>query len=260
MDLITTLPGPLQAALATCMMYLFTMAGAALVLTVRHGRPVLMDSMLAFGAGIMLAAAFWSLLAPAISQAQAQGQTAWLITALGVAAGAAFLMLGDALVSRRMACTDSARRCRLLIASITLHNIPEGLAVGVAFGAITAAQGAFDARSAWMLALGIAIQNFPEGASVSLPLLREGHSRRTAFRYGQRSGLVEPVAGVLGALLAAHVRPLLPFLLAFAGGAMLLAVVAELIPESQRSPAVHWMTAATLAGFILMMVLDVAFG
>lgn len=257
------LPAPVQALLATLVTYLFTMMGAALVLLIRRQHPTLMDALLALGAGIMLASSFWSLLAPGIDLAQTLSQPAWLIASCGFLCGSAFLQLGDQLVERLTHAerlNDHTRRVRMLIVSITLHNIPEGLAVGVAFGAFAVAPGNAVIRSAWMLALGIALQNFPEGAAVSLPLLREGFSKRHAFRMGHLSGLVEPIAGLLGALLAASVRQLLPFLLCFAGGAMILVVISELVPECCRSAHPRLMTLVLLLGFAFMMVLDVTFG
>ena len=263
MPFLFQLPCLLQALLATLMTYSFTLVGSALVLPFRREHPVLMDGMMAFGAGIMLASAFWSLLEPGIAMAARIGQISWVVSAIGFLSGAAFLLLGDACFARtfrRAGVQDSKRRCRLLIVSITLHNIPEGLAVGVAFGALASSVTIAQLNAAWMLALGIAIQNFPEGAAVSLPLLREGCSPKRAFWYGQLSGLVEPLAGCIGALLAASTQQILPFLLAFAGGAMVLVVVAELIPESQRQHSTSAMTVATMLGFTLMMILDVAFG
>lgn len=263
MALLCSLPCSMQAILATLMTYLFTALGAALVLVARRLRPDRLDSMLALGAGIMLASAFWSLLEPGISLADEIGQPSWLIASVGFLSGSAFLLLADRLfvpAAHAQAPNDPMRRTRLLIASITLHNIPEGLAVGVAFGALAVQPAATALRGAWLLALGIGIQNFPEGAAVSLPLLREGLSPGKAFHYGHLSGLVEPVAGLCGVLLAFSAQQLLPFLLCFAGGAMVLVVLSELVPESQRNPHPERMTVITLLGFVLMMVLDVAFG
>lgn len=263
MPFLFALPADLQALLATLMMYLFTLLGAALVFFVRRHRPLFMDCMLALGAGIMLASAFWSLLEPGISLGRQLGQPSWLVIGLGILSGSTFLLLGDHAAAKLAdPCfqSDSRRRVRMLIVSITLHNIPEGLAVGVAFGALAAIPSPLAIQSAWLLALGIALQNFPEGAAVSLPLLREGYSRRRAFRLGHLSGIVEPIAGLLGAVLAASVQDLLPFLLGFAGGAMILVVLSELNPECQRSSAPRLMTQITLLGFVLMMTLDVAFG
>lgn len=263
MDSLLRLPIWVQALLATLFTYLLTALGAALVLLLRKPRKLLMDGMMAVGAGIMLASAFWSLLEPGISLANDLRQVSWLIAAAGFLCGAFALILGDWIYLRRIRTLhpeDSRRRTCMLIVSITLHNIPEGLAVGVAFGALAADGSAVLLTAAWMLALGIGIQNFPEGAAVSMPLLREGFSPRRSFFYGQLSGLVEPVAGLLGALLAASMRQALPFLMVFAAGAMIYVVLSELIPENQTSEHPAWMTLATMLGFTLMMALDVAFG
>lgn len=263
MNGLFSLPFPLQALLATLFTWSITALGAALVVFTKKTRPTLMDAMLGFGAGVMLASAFWSLLAPSIDMAAELGQLPWLIACAGFLCGGCILMVGDAILSRLLHpedMTDSHRRCWMLITSITLHNIPEGLAVGVAFGAL--AFGATDVAmmGAWMLAVGIALQNFPEGAAVSLPLRREGASRGKAFFLGQLSAVVEPIAGILGACLAVSVREILPFMLSFAAGAMISVVIAELVPESQRNPHKNLMTFATLAGFTVMMALDVALG
>ncbi len=254
---------PAQALLATVFTWLVTALGAALVVFTRRVRPTLMDAMLGFGAGVMLASAFFSLLAPSIDMAQSLAQIPWLVACAGFLCGGCLLMAGDALLGRLLpahSMTDSRRRCWMLVASITLHNIPEGLAIGVAFGSL--AFGATEAGllGAWMLAVGIGLQNFPEGAAVSLPLRREGASRGKAFFLGQLSALVEPIAGLLGALLAITVRQVLPFLLSFAAGAMVSVVAGELVPESQRNPRKNLMTFSTLAGFVVMMALDVALG
>lgn len=259
MNGIFSLPYPLQALLATLMTWLVTALGAAVVIFTLRVRQTFLDALLGFGAGVMLASSFWSLLEPGIALAGELSQPGWIVSALGFLMGGSLMLLGDWLTLHLSPLCPSVshRRSGLLIASITLHNIPEGLAVGVAFGALTT--GASDAAlsSAWMLAIGIALQNFPEGAAVSLPLRREGVSRGTAFFWGQLSGVVEPLAALAGALLAVHVRALLPFLLCLAAGAMIAVVVAELIPESQRSAHRQLMTLSTLAGFIVMMALDV---
>jgi len=259
-ELLTISP-LLQALLATLLTWGVTALGAALVLFTRRTHPLLMDALLAFGAGVMLASSCFSLLVPSIESAAAQGQLPWLVAAAGFLAGGLLVLLADALMKLRtpdyLAGAKEHRRCFLLASSITLHNIPEGLAIGVSFGAL--GMGAAP-TAAWMLAVGIALQNFPEGAAVSLPLRREGMSRREAFFWGQLSGAVEPVAALVGCLLAVYVQSLLPFALAFAAGAMIAVVIAELIPESQRSLRPGWMTLAAMAGFAVMMILDVALG
>ncbi|MBP3453702.1 MAG: ZIP family metal transporter [Clostridia bacterium] len=263
MNGLFSLSFPVQALLATLFTWSVTALGAALVVFTRRVRPTVMDAMLGFGAGVMLASSFWSLLAPSIDMATELGQLPWLVACIGFFCGGCILMLGDALLSRLLPASGtstSRKRCWMLITSITLHNIPEGLAVGVAFGALSFGTSEALLMGAWMLAIGIGLQNFPEGAAVSLPLRREGASRGAAFFLGQLSGAVEPIAGVLGALLAVTVREVLPFMLSFAAGAMVSVVISELVPESQRNPRRNLMTLATLCGFAVMMVLDVALG
>lgn len=251
---------PVQALLATLLTWGVTALGAAMVIFARHTHPTVMDSMLGFGAGVMLASSFWSLLDPAVATAQELGQIPWLTACSGFLSGGLMLMLGDRLLSRLMKAEQHQRRAWLLMTSITLHNIPEGLAIGVAFGVLAAQPSQAALTGAWMLAVGIALQNFPEGAAVSLPLRREGVGRFRAWWMGQLSGVVEPVAAVAGSLLALFVRPSLPFLLAFAAGAMVAVVVVELVPESQRNPRRMLVTLATMLGFTVMMALDVGLG
>lgn len=253
-----TLSPLLGAVLATLLMFLLTALGAALVFPLRRVSPSLLDPLMALGAGIMLAASYFSLLAPALSSAMSLRQSPLLMCSGGFLLGGVLLLLADAMLSRRMAKTplsDVRRRTLLLIGSITLHNVPEGLAVGCAFGAL-ASCGDAAWRSAWLLAVGIALQNFPEGAAVSLPLRRDGYSCARAFLFGQLSGAVEPLSGIFGALLAISVRSALPFLLSLAGGAMVTVILLELLPECQKSPRQRQMVFCTLAGFVLMMALD----
>lgn len=253
----------LQALLATLLMWALTACGAATVFLTRRSSPPVLDGMLAFGAGVMLAASFWSLLDPALARASQLGQPPAWVAAGGFLTGSVLLLLADALMRRRLdlrAPGDARRRAILLVSSITLHNIPEGLAVGVAFGALTSLHTPAAAVGAWLLAIGVAVQNFPEGAAVSLPLRREGLSPARAFLVGQATALVEPLAGIAGALLATYVQGVLPFALSLAAGAMIMVVVAELIPESQHSRFAPLMTLATLLGFVLMMILDVSLG
>lgn len=261
---LLTLSPLLQALLATLLTWGVTALGAALVLFTRKTHPVLMDALLAFGAGVMLASSCFSLLAPAIELASGQNQLPWLVASAGFLCGGLLLLLADHIMHLRapdfLVNAGNHRRSVLLVSSITLHNIPEGLAIGVSFGALTADASPAALTAAWMLAIGIALQNFPEGAAVSLPLRREGMSRRKAFFFGQLSGAVEPVAAILGCLLAVYVQSVLPFALAFAAGAMVVVVIAELVPESQRSIHPALMTLATMAGFAVMMILDVALG
>lgn len=257
-----------QALIATVFTWGITALGAAVVLFFKRINKTAMDSMLSCAAGVMLAAAFWSLLAPSIQMSETLGINPWLTALFGFVLGGFLLYAGEKLFSffsRNKEDDDnefcgSRKRCMMLIFSITLHNIPEGLAIGVAFGSVAYGLEGAGLTAAWLLALGIGLQNFPEGTAVSVPLRREGMSRWKAFFYGQLSAIVEPIAGVLGALLVLRARLLLPYLLAFAAGAMVYVVVQELIPESQTNPRPGLMTLFTLLGFAVMMVLDVALG
>lgn len=258
-----------QALLATCFTWLVTALGAGLVFFFKSIDRKALDAMLGFAAGVMVAASFWSLLAPAIEMAEASGQAPWVAPLIGFLAGGGFLFLVDKLMPHLHPglATESAegihtgwRRSVLLVLAITLHNIPEGLAVGVAFGALGAGLPAASLAGALSLAMGIGLQNFPEGAAVSVPLRREGLTRLKSFWYGQASGIVEPVAGVLGAALVLLVRPLLPYALAFAAGAMIYVVAEELIPESRRDRHSDLATVGVMLGFAVMMTLDVALG
>jgi ZIP family zinc transporter len=229
----------------------------------------ILNSMLGFAAGVMIAASFWSLLKPAIEMAEANGGIAWIPAAIGFLSGGAFLLLIDKILphlhlglpmSKAEGIKTSWQRSVLLILAITLHNIPEGLAVGVAFGALTSDTSMQGLSGAIALAFGIGLQNFPEGAAVSIPLRREGFSRLKGFWYGQLSGIVEPVAGVIGAFMVVSITALLPYALAFAAGAMIFVVIEELIPESQREFKTDLSTIGAMLGFATMMILDVALG
>ncbi len=269
-DFIQQFNPVIQALLATLFTWGVTAAGAALVFFARSVRPKVMDSMLGFAAGVMIAASFWSLLAPGIEMAGEMGQIPWLIAVLGFLTGGIFMRLADRVlphlhldhkVEESEGIKTSWQRSTLLVLAITLHNIPEGLAVGVAFGAVAAGFSSATIGGALALAIGIGLQNFPEGASVSLPLRREGMSRTRSFLMGQASGAVEPIAGVLGAVFVLSVQSILPFALCFAAGAMIFVVVEELIPESQQNESnIDLVTMVTMAGFAVMMMLDVALG
>jgi ZIP family zinc transporter len=263
--------GPVtQALMATLFTWGVTAAGAALVFFTKTVRPKLMDSMLGFAAGVMIAASFWSLLAPGLEMAEQMGHVPWLTAAIGFMAGGLFMRLADRLLPHLHLGLDikeseglktSWQRSTLLVLAITLHNIPEGLAVGVAFGAVAANLSSATIGGAIALTIGIGLQNFPEGAAVSLPLRREGMGRTKSFFMGQASGFVEPIAGVIGAAFVLHMQNILPFALCFAAGAMIFVVVEELIPESQRNERnIDIVTMATMAGFVVMMILDVALG
>ncbi len=270
MDFFNNLNPILQALVATIFTWGITALGAALVFFFKKVNKNVMDAMLGFAAGVMIAASFWSLLSPAIEMAENLGLIAWLVAFIGFFGGGALLFLGDKVFSyfdkksvRLKGNTvkeKSFKRSLMLIVSITLHNIPEGLAVGVAFGSLAYSLQGATLGAASLLAFGIGLQNFPEGTAVSVPLRREGFSRKQAFFWGQLSGIVEPISGVLGALLVLKVRMLLPYLLAFAAGAMIYVVVQELIPESQTNKRKDLMALFTLIGFSVMMILDVALG
>jgi ZIP family zinc transporter len=228
-----------------------------------------LNSMLGFAAGVMIAASFWSLLNPAIELAKENGIVPWIPAFVGFLSGGLFIFLIDKLLphlhmglarSKAEGIKTTWQRSILLVLAITLHNIPEGLAVGVSFGVLTTTPDTGALAGAIALAIGIGLQNFPEGAAVSIPLRRENLSRLKAFNYGQMSGIVEPIAGVLGAYLVTYIQPLLPYALSFAAGAMIFVVVEELIPEAQHGDETDLSTAGAMTGFATMMLLDVALG
>jgi len=259
-----------QTLLATLFTWGVTALGAALVYVTPTMNRKLLDCMLGFAAGVMIAASFWSLLAPGIEMAEQLGHIPWLTATIGFLGGGIFMRLTDRFLPHlhpglRMDQSEGVKtswqRSTLLVLAITLHNIPEGLAVGVAFGAVAAGLPSATLGGAVALALGIGLQNFPEGTAVSMPLRREGMSRNKSFLLGQFSGMVEPVAGLLGVLFVTWMQPILPYALCFAAGAMIFVVVEELIPESQRTEAhIDIVTLSTMAGFAVMMVLDVGLG
>jgi ZIP family zinc transporter len=259
----------MQALLATCFTWFVTALGAALVFFFKKIERNVMDGMLGCAAGVMIAASFWSLLAPAIEMVESEGGIAWLPPLIGFLSGGAFLWGVDKILPHLHAgfpkgeaegIKTSWQRSVLLVLAITLHNIPEGLAVGVAFGAVAAGHPAASMGAAVALAIGIGIQNFPEGAAVSVPLRREGFSRTKSFMYGQFSGMVEPIAGVVGAAAVLFMQPILPYALSFAAGAMIYVVAEELIPESQAERHSDIPTIGVMLGFAIMMTLDVALG
>ena len=255
----------IQALIATIFTWTVTALGASIVFLFKKINKSIMDAMLGFAAGVMISASFWSLLSPSIEMSKTLNLNPWLIASIGFILGGLLLFIGDKIFDRleknkNKNEKNKMKRCMMLIFSITLHNIPEGLAVGVAFGSIAYGLVGATESAAIMLALGIGIQNFPEGTAISIPLRREGMSRKKAFFYGQLSGIVEPISGVIGALIVLKIRFLLPFLLAFAAGAMIYVVVEELIPESQTNKKKELMALFTLIGFIVMMILDGALG
>ena len=268
MDWFIEASAPVQALLAGCFTWGVTALGASGVFLTRKPNQKMLDVMLGFAGGVMIAASFWSLLAPAITISEELGYPGWLPPFVGFLLGGGSMRFIDMLMPHLhpgMAETvpdgppSRLRKTTLLVLAITIHNIPEGLAVGVAFGAIGLMPEATMA-GAVALALGIGLQNFPEGLAVSMPLRREGLSRRKAFMYGQLSAVVEPVFALLGAVLVQLARPILPYALAFAAGAMIFVVVEEVIPESHTSGNGDLATMGVLVGFAVMMVLDVALG
>lgn len=265
-DYFSNLDHTIQALIATIFTWGVTAIGASVVFFFKKINKSVMDAMLGFAAGVMIAASFWSLLEPAIEMASNLNMIPWLIAFIGFFTGGLLLFIGDKIYVifskkiKKSTDKDKMKRCLMLIFSITLHNIPEGLAVGVAFGSLKYGLDGVTLGATCLLALGIGLQNFPEGTAVSVPLRREGMSRKKAFFIGQLSGIVEPISGVIGALLVLKVRYLLPFLLSFAAGAMIYVVVQELIPESQTNKRKDLMALFTLIGFSIMMILDVALG
>jgi zinc transporter, ZIP family len=259
----------MQAFLATLFTWFVTAAGAGIVFIFKTVNKKVLNGMLGFASGVMIAASFWSLLAPAIEMAEENSSRPWIPAVIGFLCGGGFLWLIDKLlphlhpekpIENAEGIKTSWQRSVLLVLAITLHNIPEGLAVGVAFGAVAAGLPAASLTGAVALAIGIGIQNFPEGAAVSVPLRREGFTRTKSFLYGQASGIVEPIAGVLGALAVIVMKPLLPYALSFAAGAMIYVVVEELIPEAKMERNSDIGTVGAMLGFAVMMLLDVALG
>ncbi len=255
----------LQTLLATTFTWGVTALGALMVCFFKEMNKKVLDTILGFSAGVMIAASFWSLISPALDLSKELGYIEWLLPAIGFTLGGIFVLLSDKFLDKALKTkkslrsADSLKRSILLVSAITIHNIPEGMAIGVAFGGIASGVPGMTLIGAIMLALGIGIQNFPEGAAVSLPLRSEGYSRFKSFMLGQASALVEIVAGITGAVLVIYIRSMLPLLLAFAAGAMIVVVARELLPESVKNNK-NLSTLGLIAGFILMMILDVALG
>ena len=269
MQILVNLPPLIQAFLATCFTYALTALGAASVFFTKEVSKKVLDCMLGFAAGVMIAASYWSLLAPAIEMSKGSNLPMWVPPAVGFLLGGVVLRLIDKILphlhlgyktSEAEGIKTSWQRSILLVTAITLHNFPEGLAVGVAFGAAAIGLPQATLGGAIALAIGIGIQNFPEGIAVAMPLRKEGLSRLRSFNLGQLSGTVEPIAGILGALFVISARSLLPYFLALAAGAMIFVVVEEVIPESQHSGNEDIATMGAMIGFTVMMILDVALG
>jgi ZIP family zinc transporter len=263
--------GPIKSALlATTFTWLVTAAGASLVFFFKTLHRGVLDAMLGFTGGVMVAASFWSLLNPAIEMSETMyPDMVWMPAAVGFFLGAMFIFVLDKFtphlhinfgMEEKEGVKTQWHRTTLLILAITLHNIPEGLAVGVIFGAAAAGMPDASIAGAIVLAFGIGIQNFPEGIAVAMPLRRLGVGRLKSFWYGQLSAIVEPVAGVLGAVAVLYIQPLLPFALSFAAGAMIYVVVEEVIPETQRDKYTDVAVLGFIGGFLVMMILDVALG
>ncbi len=259
----------LLALMATTFTWLLTASGAALVFLFKEMPRKWLDGMLGFTGGVMIAASYWSLLAPSIELSENLGYIPWLPPAIGFFCGAMFLFGLDKLIphlhinfnkEEAEGVKTDWKSTTLLVLAITIHNIPEGLAVGVAFGAFAAGIDGATLGAAIALTIGIGIQNFPEGIAVSFPLRRKGVSRFKSFWYGQLSAIVEPIAGVLGAVAVFYMQPMLPFALAFAAGAMIYVVIEEVIPETQRDRYTDVAALGFIAGFIVMMCLDVGLG
>ncbi|MBU1144870.1 MAG: ZIP family metal transporter [Firmicutes bacterium] len=256
------------ATIGIAFIFIMTTLGAAMVFFFRKAlSPNFKKIFLGFAAGVMIAASFWSLLSPAIAEAENQGLIGWIPAAIGFIGGGLFLLLVDNLLPHLHIGEDkpeglksSLKRTTMLVFAVTLHNIPEGLAVGLAFGLALKTGSTYAIAAAFGLALGIGIQNFPEGAAISLPLKQEKLSTGKSFLYGMMSGAVEPVFAVIGLILATQLSFIMPWFLAFAAGAMIYVVVEELIPESQLGEHSNVGTMAVMIGFVLMMILDVALG
>ena len=249
----------LLAFLATLFTYIITVLGASIVFLFKNFNQKILDIMMGFAAGVMIAASFWSLLAPAISLLEQLNRPKYLETSIGFILGGSFILLSDIFLSKKIKVEENKKKTLLITSAVTLHNIPEGMAVGVAFGSLSLNIPEVSLIGASLLALGIGLQNFPEGLCVSLPLRKSGMSRKKAFFYGQMSGIVEPIFGVIAAIGAMFVQNIMPFLLSFSAGAMIAVVTSELIPDSFKDNKLL-ASIGLLLGFSVMMILDVALG
>ena len=268
MNFFLSLNPILQGLIATLFTWSITALGAGVVFFFKDVNKSVLNLMLGFGAGVMIAASFWSLLSPAIDLSAELGYNSWLIPSIGFVLGGFFIILSDKFLDRcnfedlskfGAKSNKSFKKSILLILAVTLHNIPEGLAIGVAFGSAALKIPGCTVMSAILLAIGIGLQDFPEGAAVSLPLRSEGFSIKRSFFYGQASGLVEPIAGIFGVIMALTMRSILPLLLSFSAGAMIGVVSSELIPEACMENK-NLTTIGVIFGFMIMMILDVALG
>lgn len=259
MNILYNLNPILLAFLATIFTYLITALGAALVFFFKKVNQKVLDVMLGLASGIMIAASFWSLILPAISLCEEMGKIPYVIPSIGFFTGGLFIIVSDVILQKCVKIDEKKKRSILLSSAVTLHNIPEGMAIGVAFGALAFSSDKSGVLAASLLALGIGIQNFPEGVCVAMPLRKNGETRMKSFMVGQASGIVEPIAGVIGALFAMTVRNILPYLLTFSAGAMIAVVCSELIPDAFKDNKIL-ASLGVIFGFIIMMVLDIAFG
>ena len=249
----------LLAFLATLFTYIITILGASIVFLFKNFNQKILDIMMGFAAGVMIAASFWSLLSPAISLLEQLNRPKYLETSIGFILGGSFIILSDIFLSKKIKIEENKKKTLLITSAVTLHNIPEGMAIGVAFGSLSLNIPEVSLIGASLLALGIGLQNFPEGLCVSLPLRKNGMSRKKAFFYGQMSGIVEPIFGVIAAIGAMFIQNIMPFLLSFSAGAMIAVVTSELIPDSFKDNKLL-ASIGLLLGFSVMMILDVALG
>lgn len=265
MNWFESLTPVMQAILATTFTWAVTALGALIVCFFKEMNGKILDTILGFSAGVMIAASFWSLIAPAIDLSAELGYIAWLLPALGFVLGGMFVLISDGFLDRMLKAKNnlksstSLKRSILLISAITIHNIPEGMAVGVAFGGIANNVPRNDNNWSYYVGNWNRHSKFPEGAAVALPLRREGYSRFKSFMIGQASALVEPISAVIGAILVIYIRSIMPFLLAFAAGAMIIVAARELLPESVKEHK-NLSTLGLILGFVIMMILDVALG
>lgn len=260
----------IQVIIATIFTWGMTALGAAIVFTTKSFNQKFLDSMLGFAGGVMIAASFWSLLSPALEMAESSSLPSWIPVAIGFMLGGIFLWTVDKLLPHlhpNMPITEAEgishqkrNRSTLLVLAITLHNIPEGLAVGVSFGAVALGSPSATIAGAVALAIGIGIQNIPEGIAVSMPLLRDGYTKKKSFLFGQFSGMVEPISAIIGFLAVSFIQPILPLALAFAAGAMIFVVAEEVIPSSQEEGNKDLAVISLMIGFTIMMILDVSLG
>lgn len=252
-----------QALFAGIFTWFITALGALIVCFFKEMNKRILDTILGFSAGVMIAASFWSLISPALELSNELGYIEWILPTMGFIVGGMFILLSEKFLDivlkkkENINNVSSLKRSILLVFAIMIHNIPEGMAVGVAFGGIVSGIPGMTLIGAIMLAIGIGIQNFPEGAAVALPLRKEGFSRMKSFMFGQISAIVEPIAAVIGVVLVTSIRSMLPFLLSFAAGAMIAVVARELLPESVKDNK-NLSTLGLITGFVLMMILDVA--